>query len=107
MGLDIGQVTIGYSKQGAQNYLQKIRTEAIEQTQAILRTRTDVTSVLEECWQGQAELTFEKNIDKACDAAIKVLDELYSLIKIEFDNLHNSWVSQDDEMVQEEDFDFS
>ncbi len=102
MGLSIAETTQGYSKQGAQAFINDLNTKAITETENILRNQKGaVKTAIRSGWAGKSEEAFEANFDKYVEETCKALEELkkgmeakLQEINANFDELDNSLVDE-------------
>ena len=99
MGLSINDVTEGYSRTGAQEYLSALNSKAITETSAKLRDIEGIRTALEKGWQGQAELNFMTNLQTAVEETAKGIEELKSILDGQFAAIEEAWANQDKDMV--------
>lgn len=99
MSLGIGEINKGYSRVGAEDYKQELNTKAITETCALLRDIDGIRNALEKGWQGQAELNFMSNLQKAVTDTCEGIESLKEALDGEFDALEETWANQDNEMV--------
>lgn len=95
-GLDINEITIGYSSTGATKYIEELNTQAIVETSTkITDSVSTITDVLREGWQG-----------KACDAYISKLNEAAEALKEklkEMEKVFNAMLAAQEETYNDED----
>ena len=95
-GLDISEITIGYSSTGAAKYVQDLNTKAIVETQGKLSdSYTAIVNVLQAGWQG-----------KACDAYVKKLGEAVEQLKDtlkQMEDVFNATLAAQEETYNSED----
>ena len=99
MPLGIGEVNKGYSRVGAEDYKQALNAKAITETCTLLTDIEGIRSALEKGWQGQAELNFMSNLQKAVKDTCEGIQSLKDALDGEFDALEETWANQDNEMV--------
>ena len=99
MGISIGEVTQGYSRTGATDYLTQLNAKAITETKQLVGQIDDIRSTFEQGWQGQAQINFMSNLQKACTAVQSSLDEIKLTLDSQFATIEEVWAKQDSEMV--------
>lgn len=102
-GLSIGDIDIGIDVNGVENYLRELNIDAIGSAITALRDTNAVKNALQAGWQGQAEINFEKNLDRAVESVVSTLEELKQGLEGLFSELVESYAEQDNLMVAEED----
>ncbi len=98
-GLGIGELTEGYSRTGAAAYVAELNTKAITDTCNLLREINGIRTALEAGWQGQAELNFVSNLQKAVETTAQGIESLKGTLEGQFAAIEESWANQDNEMV--------
>lgn len=95
-GLDINEITIGYSSTGAAKYVENLNTEAITATSTMISNSVStITDVLRQGWQG-----------KACDAYVQKLYESGNALKEklkEMEQVFNAMLAAQEETYNTED----
>jgi hypothetical protein len=80
MGLDIGDITMGYSKQGAVQYVNELNTQVITDTSRIISQEyNNIINALQKGWQGASMLSFQDRLDKQTQALKDKLREMEEL----------------------------
>lgn len=100
MAIGIDSVTLGVSRQGAENLKQKIRVDAIEATSNALSNTDQINSAFEANWQGQSEVQFMKNFQAKISKLKETLKSLEEACDAEIDNIVASAISMDEELVE-------
>jgi uncharacterized protein YukE len=100
--LGIGDVSIGYSKTGITEFVNELNSKAISETADLLHQTDSLVQALQAGWQGQSEMTFEKNFEKAVEEAAEALNELKTGMESEFDNVASAFNDFDNKLVNEE-----
>ncbi len=100
MAIGIDSVTLGVSRQGAENLKQKIRVDAIEATSNALSNTDQISSAFEANWQGQSEVQFMKNFQAKISKLKETLKSLEEACDAEIDNIVASAISMDEELVE-------
>lgn len=95
-GLDINEITIGYSSTGAAKYVDDLNTQAIVETSTMITNSVStITDALREGWQG-----------KACDAYVQKLSESGEALKEklkEMEKVFNAMLAAQEETYNTED----
>ncbi len=95
-GLDINEITIGYSSTGAAKYVDDLNTQAIVETSSkITNSVSTITDALRAGWQG-----------KACDAYVSKLNESADALKEklkEMEKVFNAMLAAQEETYNTED----
>lgn len=98
--LSISELSVGVSAAGAQEYYRELKTNAIDEACTVLKEGlASVKAELRAGWQGQAELNFEKNLDKAADLTVQALGTISTSIESLIASLVEQWAEQDKQMV--------
>lgn len=97
--LTIGDLSIGVSAAGAQEYYQELKTNAIDKACDALRNTSKLYSTFRQSWQGQAELNFERNFDKAISETIKSLEGIKVMIENNIAREVKQWAEEDKHML--------
>lgn len=98
-GLGIGDLSQGYSRNGAESYKQELNAKAIIETCNLLRDTNGIETALAAGWQGQAELNFVTNLHNAVETTAQGIEDLKSILDAQFAAIEEVWVNQDNEMV--------
>ncbi len=99
--MDFSKVEIGVNSAEVQNYLNKIKADVIDQAQSLLISKQEeLFATFRANWQGVSEKNFETNMTNATDTVIKSLEAHYSALANKMIATNNSWVNQDEQMVQ-------
>ncbi len=101
MEIGLNEMTTGYSSTGADELHTELYEKAIVETIKIIQDTTIIKNSLRAGWQGPAEETFEKNIDKTVEAAISALEDLGKSLDREFSQIQETWMNQEQNMVEE------
>lgn len=99
--MNFGNVEIGVNSAEVNTYLQKIQAEVIETAKQKLWTeQTALFEAFRQNWKGQAEANFEANMTAATQQVFGNLQKSYEALESKIYAIHNSWINQDQEMVQ-------
>lgn len=99
MAIGIGEVTQGYSATGAEDFKRALQKQAIEETANKLGEINGIKTALEAGWQGDAQLNFVKNLEKAITETQQALREMNATLDGQFATLQEAWAEQDKNMV--------
>lgn len=97
--MTIGEMTIGVSAAGAQEYYHALKTDAIDKAIEALRNTDRLFGAINDGWQGQAAQNFKKNFDKGVDSTIFALDSIRDNIESLIARLVEQWAEEDKNMV--------
>lgn len=100
--LGIGDVSIGYSKEGVNAFVTELNSKAITQTAELLSDTTNLLNAFRAGWQGQSEIAFEKNLNNAIKVTADGLNELRTTMEAEFDNIGSAFNDFDNKLLTEE-----
>lgn len=101
--LNIGDLSIGVSVAGAYDYLNGIKTKAIDGAITALQNTDTVTKTFQQGWQGKAEANFEKNLLNATQTITKELELIKTNIESLISEMIEDWANQDEGLVPEAD----
>lgn len=101
-GLDIQDLTIGYSSRGAQNYVEALNTKAITETEALITTGiTDIKEAVRQGWQGDACDSFILKLEESGEQLKQALDRMREVFEATLAAQEETYKKQDDNMAQE------
>lgn len=104
--LDIGEASIGISKQGLEKYRQELQFSVINDTKDALRDYKVIPDAVSTSWNGTAAQKFINNLDASVEKACDALDQISKAIDALFDTVQNSMIKQDEEMIEDGDIAF-
>jgi len=97
---NINDVTIGYSRKGAQEFVNKLRTDLIPAAKTQLRNETNtLESAITPYWGGNAPVKFMKNVRNSAEQVCDLMDTLSESLHELFESLYASWVESDENIV--------
>lgn len=99
MALTIGDMSHGFSQDGAETYLAELNAKAITETKNILGDTAEIQKALEAGWQGQAQINFMQNFNTAVIRIQAALDNCSNALHSEFSQITNAWIEQDSKMI--------
>ncbi len=99
--MDFSKVEIGVNSAEVQNYLNKIKADVIDQAKDLLvKQQDELFATFKANWQGISEKNFETNMTNATNAVMASLETHYNALSSKMIATNNSWVNQDEQMVQ-------
>lgn len=102
-GLGINDIEIGVSADGAWEYYNNLNTNAIQKAQQAVLDLNEVKTTFQQNWQGQAEVNFERNMEKAANVVNNEFEKASKMIESLIAELVENWAEQDKNMVEEQD----
>ncbi len=99
MALTIGDMSHGFSQEGAEAYLAELNAKAITETKNILGDTAEIQKALEAGWQGQAQINFMQNFNESVVKIQEALDNCSQALNSEFSQITNAWIEQDSKMI--------
>lgn len=99
--LNIGNLEIGVSRDGAYEYLEGIKTNAIDKAIEALKSTGHLFQVLQGGWQGQSEASFENNLIQASEIVIEQLELIKKNIEHLVASMLEDIAEQDKSMIEE------
>ena len=101
-GLDINDITIGYSSTGAAKYVDELNTKAIVETEGIISDSvTTVTEVLQSGWQGEACEAYLAKLRESADALKDRLKEMEKVFNAMMAAQEETYKKEDSGMAEE------
>lgn len=101
-GLDISEVTIGYSSTGAAKYVDELNTAAINETKNIIDNGvSNMTNVFQTGWQGNACESFIKKLNDSCNDLKEKLSEMQALFEATLAAQEESYHQEDQSMSED------
>lgn len=99
--MDFSKVKIGVNSAEVQDYLDRIKADVIDEAKNLLDSKQEeLFGTFRENWQGVSEKNFETNMSNATKAIQASLDAHYAALSSKMIATNNSWVNQDEQMVQ-------
>lgn len=98
-GVNISDLTHGYSTTGAQNYITDLNAKAITETKEKLADIEGIRNALERGWIGQAQMNYISNLQKAVAEIQTTLDQLKQTLDTQFAQIEETWAEQDKNIV--------
>ena len=99
-GLDIGDITIGYSATGARTYVNDLNTKVISETSTIITNSIqNIVTVFQTKWQGSACESYSKLLNKSGE-------DLKSGLK-QMEAIFEATIAAQEETYHEEDTDMA
>lgn len=91
----------GMSAEGVDAYVVDIKTVVIDKACADLKNNLEtLRTAVRSGWTGQAEVNFEKNLEKQINATVEALEAAQAKLVSELYAVANSWIDQDKNMVE-------
>ena len=95
-----GKLTKGINKDNMEQYKEKIKQQAIQETIELLKDTGRIKDTFKEGWKGKAEETFEQNLNAAINQTEKTLNKLDGALDKLFSKIGSSWDEQDRTVVK-------
>ncbi len=101
-GLDISEVTIGYSSTGAQQYVSDLNTAAIDETNGIISDGVqNITDTLQRGWQGQAYDAFAAKLNEVSEQLKDKLQEMKEVFNATMAAQEQTYHEEDQSMSED------
>ena len=95
----IDQFEHGYDSAGVAQYLEDIKTQALDEAkEAVMKIDTLVTAC-EENWEGKARENFVANLEKDAQHCADQFDALYNVLVGEVNSLNAAMANKDEELI--------
>ena len=88
--MDIGSATFGFDANGKKEYLEEIRAKVIETAARDAKDITAINNAVDENWKGAAAEKFKKALKKDTEEISNSLEELYTQLVNEINNIGNA-----------------
>ncbi|MBE6155825.1 MAG: hypothetical protein E7164_03605 [Firmicutes bacterium] len=98
-GLGIGDLTIGVSTTGLENYKAGLKAELLTTVEEKINDYSAVKSALDKGWQGVSRDNFERQFENMRKQVIEDLRLEYANIEARIEELANKYIRQDQSMI--------
>lgn len=93
--------THGASYEGVNQYLESIKVNVIQEAENALFAYQDLEKVLRDNWKGQACANFIQNFEMAAYEVQRQLNNASIDITNKINSLYNSYITQDENMIEQ------
>lgn len=101
-GLDISDITIGYSSTGAAKYVDDLNTKAIIETETIISDSVNtITDTLQAGWQGEACEAYLTKLRESAEALKEKLKEMEKVFNAMMAAQEETYSKEDTSMAEE------
>ncbi len=90
MALNIDGATFGYDIAGTQAFLNELKASYLDQAASDAKNTDEIFSQVDESWAGQAAEDFKSAVNEDCNALSRTLEELYTQLEQEINNIASS-----------------
>ena len=97
--MDIGSATFGFDANGKKEYLEEIRAKVIETAARDAKDITAINNAVDENWKGAAAEKFKTALKKDTDEISNSLEELYTQLVNEINNIGNALADFDNGLM--------
>lgn len=97
--LGIGQLNIGFSSEGFEEYKSKLQVELIQNTSEKLKDTNTVIQTLNSGWQGKSRDVFVEQLQRTVTNIINDLEREYDDLCARFAEIENNYYEQDNHLM--------
>ena len=96
----IGDMEYGYDANGVSQYLDNIKSEALQQAKDAVLDTTVLVNACESNWEGKARENFVTNLNKDAQHVGDQFDALYNVLCSEINSLSEAYADKDGQLIQ-------
>lgn len=98
----IGDMSYGYSTSGVADYLEAIKSEALNLAKEAVLDTGDIRSCCENEWEGKARENFLTNLDKDAKHVADQFETLYNILVSEINSVNAAMANKDESLISVE-----
>lgn len=96
----ISEMEYGYDTAGVEEYLEAIRTEALQHAKEAVEDISSIKTCCENEWEGRARENFVMNLEKDAKHVSEQFDALYNTLVGEIKSLNAAMANKDEELIK-------
>lgn len=96
----ISDMQYGYDTAGVSEYLEAIKSEALQLAKEAVLDVSEIKSCCEENWEGKARENFVVNLEKDAKHVSEQFDALYNVLVAEVNSLNAAMANKDEELIK-------
>lgn len=98
----IGDMEYGYSTSGVADYLEAIKSEALNLAKEAVLDITDIRTCCENEWEGRARENFVANLNLDAQHVAEQFEALYNILVSEINSLNAAMANKDESLISVE-----
>jgi uncharacterized protein YukE len=98
----IGDMQYGFDTGGLEQYLDSIKTEALQNAKDAVSNTDGIKSACENNWEGKARENYLANLEKDKEHVNEQLDALYNILESEISSVMAAMRNKDEQLISQD-----